>query len=237
MEQEDKPRKAASIAWSEETTTPEGVWCEFVYTGIAYSFDTTYSRLMHTQWSEWSIEDLFRSIGNDLDKYQYSSTLQDLLNEQAVTLRVFPVDSWYEAGGLWEVGRKLPTGKRRRPKELVSHFLADVFQDYIDKYHDTSSKDELWNWLFMLWHDRPRCNVTDKWTISGDPETGYTYTRKSDGATSKTPMNRESFRTQFKRLINTTSYTAEFMKWAKNQEAIEKMNNKKPRGRPRKKYP
>lgn len=63
------------------------------------------------------------------------------------------------------------------------------------------------------------------------------YTRKSDGATSKTPMTRDSFRKQFKRLINTTSYTAEFMKCVKNIETIEKMNNKKPRGRPRKKYP
>lgn len=173
MAEAGKPRKAADIAWSEDTETPEGdrkVWCEFVYCGMAYSFDTTYSQLSATQWSEWSIENLFRSIGDDFDKYQHSRTLQDLLKEQAVTLRVSPVESWYEVNGLW-VFRQLPKGRRRRKKELVSYFLADVLQNYIDKHDETPSKDELWNWLFTLWWERPS-HFLKKWEISGDPKNG-----------------------------------------------------------------
>ncbi len=240
MEQDGKPRKAVGIAWGEgEDDKGEFDWCEFVYCETVYSFKTSYSRLAVSQWADLSIDDLFHQIANDLEKSQHSSILQDVLNEKAVTLRVSPAEKWYEPGGML---RELPQGERRRKKELVSYFLADVLQSYIDKHDDTPSKDELWNWLFTLWWERPS-HFLKKWEISGDPKnggdpaTGYAYTRKSDRATSKTLMTTDSFRKQFTRTINTTSNFHEFKKWDKKQKTIEKMTNKKPRGRPRKKYP
>lgn len=201
MEQDGKPRKAVGIAWGEgEDDKGEFDWCEFVYCETVYSFKTSYSRLAVSQWADLSIDDLFHQIANDLEKSQHSSILQDVLNEKAVTLRVSPAEKWYEPGGML---RELPQGERRRKKELVSYFMADVLQDYINHERDTPSLKELWEWLSTLcWRTG---DFSEKWKVSGEPETGYTYTRQSDGATSKTPMTDDSFRTQFTRMINTTS--------------------------------
>lgn len=200
----NKEKRFKAVLSDSHFGTEKDEWIAYSlsYRGTSYEFQCTENDAVS---SSYERED-FQTIADELTLYRTSRMLKRVLDEKIYQFTTYAIET-----------HRI----RQRPLGLISHLLNCALASYIHRYHDTPTKDDLWQWLFK----EPNCLIKVGFYVN---EQGELLKIKDNQI-----LTLETFTRKFNAKIGTKSlaYQEEL---EDKQFKAEWGITKRPRGRPRK---